>query len=235
MKHALSFLFLAAFIGALFYLFSGDPSADSSAATSEQFSGNNDNNSIPAKNAVDTKADSLPALPDSLKNESQLLVAWKSKYRMRLYYKGEIQKTYIIALGQSPIGPKEKQGDNKTPEGDYRIIQKSKGPFSGDYSQYLGVTWMRLNYPNNADAINGFRNGSITETQLTSILTANNAGKEPPKNTALGGGIGFHGWWNEWPEADRQNLTWGCISLQNTDLNDLYDRVDLKTRVVILP
>jgi hypothetical protein len=179
--------------------------------------------------------DSLPSLPDSLKQIDTLLVAWKSKYRMRLFHKGDVVKTYIIALGQSPIGHKQKQGDNRTPEGVYFIIQKSRGPFSGDYSQYLGDAWMRLNYPNNADALNGFYTGLITEAQKNAILKANNEGKEPPKNTALGGGIGFHGWWGEWPGNDRQDLTWGCISLQNKELLDLYDRVRVKTEVVIFP
>jgi hypothetical protein len=174
-------------------------------------------------------------LPDSLAKMETLLIAHKSEYRMNLYTKGKLLKTYTIALGQEPLGPKQKQGDNKTPEGMYKIIQKSRGPFEGDYSQYLGVAWMRLNYPNNADAVNGFKKGLITEAQKNSIINANNAGKEPPKTTKLGGGIGIHGWWGDWPGTDKQNLTWGCISLQNKDLDDLYGRIQLGTVILILP
>ena len=152
---------------------------------------------------------------------------------MKLYAKGKLLKTYRIALGQSPAGHKEMQGDNKTPEGVYKIIQKSRGPFSGDYAHYLGVAWMRLNYPNNADAINGFKKGLITEARKNAIIKANDAGKEPPKNTKLGGGIGIHGWYGNWPGDDKQNLTWGCISMQNKDLYDIYGRVPLGTTVII--
>ncbi len=179
------------------------------------------------------KADSL--LPDSLASIDTLLVAHKSQYRMRLYAKGKLLKTYVIGLGQEPLGHKQQQGDNRTPEGTYRIIQKSRGPFEGGYAHYLGVAWMRLNYPNNADAIAGFGKGLITEKQKNAIIAANNAGKEPPKTTKLGGGIGIHGWYGEWPGDDKQNLTWGCISVQNTELEDLYKRVPLGTMVVILP
>jgi murein L,D-transpeptidase YafK len=179
-------------------------------------------------------ADSL-ALPDSLAKIDTLLVAYKSKYRMHLYAKGKFLKTYIIALGQSPLGHKVQQGDNHTPEGMYKIIQKSRGPFYGDASAYFGVAWMRLNYPNNADAVNGFKKGLITEAQKNAIVKANNAGKEPPKNTKLGGGIGIHGWNGSWPDDDQQNLTWGCISVQNDELNDLYKKVPVGSSILILP
>ena len=176
-----------------------------------------------------------PLLPDSLASIDTLLVAHKGQYRMHLYAKGKLLKTYVIGLGQAPLGHKQQQGDNRTPEGTYKIIQKSRGPFEGEYAHYLGVAWMRLNYPNNADAIAGFSKGLITEKQKNAIIAANNAGKEPLKTTKLGGGIGIHGWYGEWPGDDKQNLTWGCISVQNTELEDLYKRVPLGTTVVILP
>lgn len=177
---------------------------------------------------------SLPPLPDSLTNVDTLLIAWKSQYRMQLYYKGKLQKTYIIGLGQEPIGHKQQQGDNRTPEGNYRIIQKTVGPFtSGGSSAWLGTRWMRLNYPNNADAKSGLDRKLISRDEYNRIVAANKAGKEPPKNTKLGGGIGIHGWNGSWPGEDQQDLTWGCISLQNDQVEDLYDRVGLQTRVVI--
>src|SRR5271170_1385272 len=40
-------------------------------------------------------------------------------YRKLLLMKGdEVLKTYIVQLGD-PVGPKVRQGDNKTPEGNY--------------------------------------------------------------------------------------------------------------------
>lgn len=177
---------------------------------------------------------SLPPLPDSLTNIDTLLIAWKSQYRMQLYYKGKLQKTYIIGLGQEPIGHKQQQGDNKTPEGNYRIIQKTVGPFTGGGSSaWLGTRWMRLNYPNNADAKSGLDRKLISRDEYNRIVAANKVGNEPPKNTKLGGGIGIHGWNGSWPGEDQQDLTWGCISLQNDQVEDLYDRVGLQTRVVI--
>jgi murein DD-endopeptidase MepM/ murein hydrolase activator NlpD len=165
----------------------------------------------------------------------KILIAFKSKYRMYLYSNGSLQKTYIIGLGQEPIGHKQQQGDNKTPEGEYKIIQKSRGPFEGAYGAYLGVAWMRLNYPNNFDAAVGLQKKWITQAQYDAIVNANKASKEPLKTTKLGGGIGIHGWAGNWPGNDKQDLTWGCISVQNTKLDDLYKEVDLGTKILICP
>lgn len=179
--------------------------------------------------------EALPPIPAALANEASLLVAWKSRYRMGLYAKGQLLRSYIIGLGQAPSGHKQRQGDNRTPEGDYRIIQKSRGPFSGAYAEYLGVAWLRINYPNATDASNGYRRGLISKAQQDAIIAANREGREPPKNTRLGGGIGIHGWRGKWPGADRQNLTWGCLSLQNQQLDDLYRQVAVGTRLLIYP
>lgn len=43
----------------------------------------------------------------------------KSKRKMHLVRKGKIVRTYAIALGKDPAGHKVKEGDNKTPEGNY--------------------------------------------------------------------------------------------------------------------
>lgn len=166
--------------------------------------------------------------------KEQLLIAIKHKYKIYLLRKGVKEKEYDIALSQSPLGHKEKQGDNKLPEGAYRIIQKSQGPFSGSYAAYFGPAWMRINYPNNEDARIGYEKGLISKTELESIRTAHAQQKEPPKNTALGGGIGIHGWDGNWP-MDYRHLTWGCISMRNSDLPDLYKRIKLETEIYISP
>lgn len=167
-------------------------------------------------------------------NEDVLLVAVKHDYKLYLYKKGTLAQTYPIALSQSPVGHKQKEGDNKLPEGEYKIIQKTKGPFEGAYSQYLGERFMRLNYPNNTDASIAYDNKRISKAEFEQIVKANNTDKEPNKNTGLGGGIGIHGWAGDWP-ASTKDLTWGCISMQNKQLLGFYDAVPMYTRILIYP
>jgi tetratricopeptide (TPR) repeat protein len=67
----------------------------------------------------------------------------KKERRLTLLSKGEALKSYRIALGGNPVGPKERQGDNKTPEGVYSIDGRNPG------SQYHLA--LHVSYPNERD------------------------------------------------------------------------------------
>jgi len=67
----------------------------------------------------------------------------KSTRRLMLISQGEVLKSYKIALGGDPIGPKERQGDNKTPEGTYVIDARNK-----DSRFHLSL---HISYPNERD------------------------------------------------------------------------------------
>jgi tetratricopeptide (TPR) repeat protein len=69
----------------------------------------------------------------------------KSARRLMLISQGEVLKTYKIALGGNPIGPKERQGDNKTPEGTYVIDARNR-----DSRFHLSL---HISYPNERDKI----------------------------------------------------------------------------------
>ena len=60
-----------------------------------------------------------------------------------LISQGEVLKSYKIALGGNPIGHKERQGDNKTPEGTYVIDARNR-----DSRFHLSL---RISYPNERD------------------------------------------------------------------------------------
>ena len=67
----------------------------------------------------------------------------KKERRLMLISKGEVIKTYKIALGGDPIGPKEREGDSKTPEGTYVIDSRNK---DSHYHRSLHIS-----YPNERD------------------------------------------------------------------------------------
>ena len=69
----------------------------------------------------------------------------KSTRRLMLISQGEVLKSYKIALGGNPIGPKERQGDNKTPEGTYVIDARNR-----DSLFHLSL---HISYPNERDKI----------------------------------------------------------------------------------
>jgi tetratricopeptide (TPR) repeat protein len=67
----------------------------------------------------------------------------KKERRLTLISKGKVLKTYKIALGGNPDGPKERQGDNKTPEGTYIIDSRNR-----DSRYHLSL---HISYPNEKD------------------------------------------------------------------------------------
>ena len=67
----------------------------------------------------------------------------KSTRRLMLISQGEVLKSYKIALGGNPIGPKERKGDNKTPEGTYVIDARNR-----DSRFHLSL---HISYPNERD------------------------------------------------------------------------------------
>jgi tetratricopeptide (TPR) repeat protein len=67
----------------------------------------------------------------------------KKERQLTLISKDKVLKTYKIALGGNPNGPKERQGDNKTPEGTYVIDSRNK-----DSRYHLSL---HISYPNEKD------------------------------------------------------------------------------------
>lgn len=167
--------------------------------------------------------------------EEQFLIADKRTYSLYFYKTGKLVHKYEIALSQNPVGHKEREGDLKMPEGEYYICEKQKGPFYGNYAEFLGPRILRISYPNSFDAEAGFAKGLIDLAERDKIKSAIKQHSIPPKNTKLGGGIVVHGWRGDWTANGRQNLTWGCISMHNTDLESFYDSIKLNTKIIIIP
>jgi tetratricopeptide (TPR) repeat protein len=67
----------------------------------------------------------------------------KKDRRLTLFSKGNVINTYKVALGGNPDGPKEMQGDNKTPEGTYIIDSRNK-----DSRYHMSL---HISYPNEED------------------------------------------------------------------------------------
>jgi tetratricopeptide (TPR) repeat protein len=77
------------------------------------------------------------------KGPADKILIEKKARRLTLFSKGKVLKTYRIALGGNPDGPKERQGDNKTPEGTYIIDSRNKD------SRYC--LSLHISYPNEKD------------------------------------------------------------------------------------
>ena len=139
--------------------------------------------------------------------ENAILVL-KEKNLLVLLSKGAPLRTFDAEIGSNALGLKERQGDRATPEGRYRIVAKKDRGRSRYYRALL------LDYPNAADR--------------ERFAAAQRRG-EIPRGERIGGLIEIHG------EGGRgQNWTEGCVALSNRDIDDLYRRVGVGTRVTIV-
>lgn len=164
--------------------------------------------------------------------EATLLLVDQASYKMRFYRNGELANEYDVSFGQAR-GPKEIQGDNKTPAGMYFVIQKHSGRFDGPYGAYYGGYWIKVNYPNAFDADRATAQNLISGQQQAEI-SKRWTGRQPTlENTQLGGGIGFHGWIREWDNTGPRHLSWGCVVMHIYAISRMFDQSPVGTMVVI--
>jgi murein L,D-transpeptidase YafK len=132
---------------------------------------------------------------------------------VNLYQYGRLTRSYPAVFGRTP-GRKMYEGDKRTPIGLYMIIDKD---FHRRWSRF-----MLLDYP--------------TERDVRRYWENRVAGKIPrlgDNYAGVGGAIGIHGTDKEAFNRTSINWTFGCISLFNKDVQELYQLVSVGTLVYI--
>lgn len=133
-----------------------------------------------------------------------------SKAERRLYLmRGQAElASYEMSLGWNPVGPKEREGDKKTPEGLYRITEHKA---NSTYHKAL-----RISYPSEADS-----------------ARARTQGVNPGSDIMIHGirnGLGFVGKLHRLVD-----WTAGCVALTNSEIEQLWHAVPDGTLVEIRP
>lgn len=132
----------------------------------------------------------------------------KSTRTMTLYSGNKVLRTYKVALGTVPVGPKRVEGDHKTPEGIYTI--DAKNPQSQFHLS------LHISYPDAADRerarnLGARPGGAIMIHGL------------PPRFAYLG--------------ALHRKVDWtdGCVAVTNAEIEEIWKLVPVGTRVEIRP
>jgi murein L,D-transpeptidase YafK len=152
-------------------------------------------------------------------NRKVCIKVYKKLRILELYGDDKLLGSFKIALGQSPVGDKGKEGDSRTPEGQYYICTRNE---SSNFILFLG-----LSYPNIEDAESGLGNNIISQEEFKLIEAAAECKQRPPWNTRLGGEIGIHG------GGSSRDWTQGCIALSDEDIVLLGKYVTYNTPVLI--
>ncbi len=147
---------------------------------------------------------------NSATRKADRVVVSKSQARLYLQANGISFAVLKVVFGANPVGHKQSQGDERTPEGDY--VLDGKNANSAFYKS------IHISYPNVADRTRAKSTKSISD---------------------VGGDIMIHGQRNGWgwfaPLVQLFNWTDGCIALSNRDMDVVWRAVDSGTPITIRP
>jgi murein L,D-transpeptidase YafK len=136
------------------------------------------------------------------------LVVYKRERKLVLLSQGEELRTYKIALGAEPVGPKTRRGDHRTPEGLY--ILDSRNPNSHYYKAF------HISYPNSKD-----------------IAAARKSGNSPGGDIMLHGLPKEYAWVGK--AHSLHDWTDGCVAVSDEEMDEIWKLVRIGTTIEIKP
>lgn len=149
-------------------------------------------------------------LPDTLpvQQTADRIVIAKSSHTMTLMSDGHVLKVYRVALGRGSTGPKERQGDHKTPEGQYVVDRKN--------ARSRFHLALHLSYPNQEDA-----------------ERARRAGVDPGGLIEIHGLPTQFAWLG----SLQHDIDWtdGCVAVTNREIEEIWRLVPVGTPIEIKP
>lgn len=153
--------------------------------------------------ALSSGPELAPFLPWA-SDESQLIIVDKISRTLLVYQRGVAVRRYPVVLGRNG-GRKVYEGDRRTPSGLYQITWKRPHP---RFDRFLSI-----NYPNDRDRANYLQ--ALERGQVPRVEKAGRV-------RGPGGSVGIHG--SDQEDLNRVGINWtyGCVSLANRDVEDLY-------------
>ena len=150
-------------------------------------------------------------IKDSILNPYYIIVD-KSEYELYVYDAEGWYATYPIVFGSKDLGDKMREGDKKTPDGNFKIILKK-----------IHNQWgpeLLLDYPNDISV------QKFNERKAKGLV---------PKTARIGNGIAIHATrpQEEWTVDNFYNWTDGCVSVKYSEMKDLYSYIPVGTPVTI--
>jgi murein L,D-transpeptidase YafK len=163
-----------------------------------------------AKETAHTQADSSAS--DSSAIPAPLLadrvIVRKSERQMYLMHGSTILRTYRVALGLNPVGPKEQEGDSRTPEGHYQLTRRNP------HSEYF--LSIQVSYPNDKDLQRAKRNRLTPGGSIMIHGLPNDLRREPSY-------------------YEQRDWTDGCIAVSDSDMLEIWLMTPQDVPIDILP
>ena len=136
------------------------------------------------------------------------IVVEKTKRTLTLFQGGFAIRTYQVALGKEPTGDKIKIGDNRTPEGVFRIDFRNP---QSKYHKSLHISYPDAAHMQRANALGVAAGGDIMIHGL------------PPAYASLGAAHSQYDWTN------------GCIAVTDSEIEEIWRAVPNGAAIQIKP
>ena len=136
------------------------------------------------------------------------VVVEKANRKLHLLKGGVAFRSFDIALGIRPVGDKEKEGDFKTPEGNYLLDAKNP-----DSEYFLAI---HVSYPNSQDMAEARSKG----VDPGGAIMIHGQPNDPTRSEAY---------------YRTQDWTNGCIAVSNSDMIDIWLMTAENTPIEIRP
>ena len=141
-------------------------------------------------------------------NKVDLVLVHKAKRLLELKRAGRTVRSFRIALGRNPVGPKLKEGDGRTPEGVYTLDWRNS-----DSAFYRSI---HVSYPGPWDYHRAVRWGVSPGDMIMIHGLPNDAGEAARLH----------------PSVDWTN---GCIAVTNEEMDQIWTLVEDGTPIIIYP
>jgi hypothetical protein len=145
----------------------------------------------------------------------------KEKRRLYVFQMDTLVREYPIGLGSNPAGDKQRDGDGKTPEGEFYICGKKE---TEGMKKYLVVS-----YPNRKHVERARFQGMLSPLAAQAIVSSLERRVQPPGDSPLGGNVCIQG------GGAHTDWTDGSVALYDSDMAELYAIADLGTTVYVRP
>lgn len=136
------------------------------------------------------------------------VVVFKKERTLQLMSAGKVIKTYRVALGGNPLGPKTRQGDHKTPEGTYILDSRNL------HSQFYKS--IHISYPNAQER-----------------AAARKQGVSPGGDVFIHGLPNGYSWIGA--QHRLKDWTDGCIAVTDQEMDEIWRAVPNGTPIEIRP
>jgi murein L,D-transpeptidase YafK len=157
-----------------------------------------------ARAQVDASASDTSAVPLL----ADRVIVRKSERKMYLMHGNTVLRAYRVALGLNPVGPKEQEGDSRTPEGHYQLTRRNP---RSEY--FLSI---QVSYPNDKDLQRARRNRLTPGGAIMIHGLPNELRREPTY-------------------YEKRDWTDGCIAVSDSDMLEIWLMTPQDTPIDILP